>query len=102
MQEDTAMRIIPMTLALVMLAACDSAPPTVQQDVRDFVKRRVDCLHWTGEEAYDAARKAQINAAYDKLRCAALDADEAELKHRYGSNPALLRVLDEARKAAAQ
>jgi hypothetical protein len=92
------MRIIPMTLALVLLAACDSAPPAVQQDVRDFVQRRIDCLHWTGEEGYDAARRAEINAKYAKLRCAALETDETELKRRYGGNPALLRLLDESRK----
>jgi hypothetical protein len=50
-----------------------------------------------GEEGYDAARRAEINAAYAKHRCAALDADEQELKRRYGGNPALLKVLDAAR-----
>jgi hypothetical protein len=86
-------------LAFLIAAGCDSAPPAVQQDVRDFLSRRAQCLHWTGEEGYDAARRAQINANYEKLRCAALDADEVELKRRYGSNPALLKVLGEARKA---
>lgn len=91
------MRIIPIATALMLLAGCDAAPPTVQQDVRDFLQRRTDCNHWAGEEGYDAARKAEINANYTKLRCAVLDADEQELKRRYGGNPALIKVLDAAR-----
>jgi hypothetical protein len=91
------MRIVPITMALLLLAGCDASPPAVQQDVRDFLQRRQDCQHWMGEEGYDAARRAEINAAYAKHRCAALDADEQELKRRYGGNPALLKVLDAAR-----
>jgi hypothetical protein len=87
-------------LAVLMLAGCDASPPTVQQDVRDFLQRRQDCNHWAGEEGYDAARKAEINAAYTKLRCATLDAEEPELKRRYNNHPALLKVLDAARRPA--
>ena len=94
------MRTLFLTGLMMLLAACDSPPPTVQQDVRDFLQRRTDCHHWAGEEGYDAARRAQINAAYEKLRCAALDADEAELKRRYNNNPALLKALEAARKQA--
>jgi len=96
------MRLIALATTLMLLAACDSAPPAVQQDVRDFLERRTQCLHWTGEEGYDAARKAEINANYEKLRCAALDADEATLKRRYNNNPALLKALDEARTQQAR
>jgi hypothetical protein len=85
-------------LALLVMAGCDSRPSAVQQDVRDFLQRRTDCNHWAGEEGYDAARRAEINAAYAKLRCAALDADEAALKRRYDNLPALLKLLEDARK----
>ena len=88
------MRLIALTTTLLLLAACDSAPPAVQQDVRDFLQRRADCRHWAGEEGYDAARRAEINASYTRLRCAALDADEQALKRRYDNNPALLKVLE--------
>jgi hypothetical protein len=90
-------RCLPAILVL-MAAGCDASPPLVQQDVRDFLKRRQDCQHWAGEEGYDAARRAEINTAYAKLRCAALDADEDVLKRRYGGNPALVRALDAAKK----
>jgi len=53
-----------------------------------------------GEEGYDAARRAEISAAYAKLRCATLDADEKTLKSHYGGNPALLKALDAARRPA--
>jgi len=65
------MRMMPVALGLLLLAGCDAKPPAVQQDVRDFLQRRTDCNHWAGEEGYDAARRAEINAAYAKLRCAA-------------------------------
>src|SRR5690349_17160540 len=65
--DDAAMRILPIAIALLMLAGCDASPPLVQQDVRDFLQRRQDCRHWAGEEGYDAARRAEINAAYAKL-----------------------------------
>ncbi len=87
-----------LVLVVLMMAGCDASPPTVQQDVRDFLKRIQDCQHWAGEEGYDAARRAEINAAYTKLRCAALDADEQALKRRYDNNPALLKTLDAAKK----
>jgi hypothetical protein len=90
--------MISIATALLFLAGCDASPPAVQQDVRDFLKRIQDCQHWAGEEGYDAARRAEINAAYTKLRCAALDADEDALKRRYNGNPALVRALDAARK----
>jgi hypothetical protein len=92
------MRMMPVALGLLLLAGCDAKPPAVQQDVRDFLQRRTDCNHWAGEEGYDAARRAEINAAYAKLRCAALDADEAALKRRYDNLPALLKLLEDARK----
>jgi hypothetical protein len=96
-----------------MLAGCDQPPappapppkpvsPTqssaLSKDVSDFLQRRTNCRHWAGEEAYDAARRAEINAAYAKLRCATLEADEEALKRRYGGNPALVRALDAAKK----
>lgn len=92
------MRITPFAIALLLLASCDAKPPAVQQDVRDFLKRIQDCQHWAGEEGYDAARRTEINAAYAKLRCAALDADEQSLKRHYDNNPALLKLLDAARR----
>ncbi len=87
-------------LCLLLLTGCDASVPTVQQDVRDFLQRLKDCQHWMGEEGYDAARRAEISAAYAKLRCATLDADEKTLKSHYGGNPALLKALDAARRPA--
>src|SRR5207253_2731997 len=103
-RNDAAMRIIPIAIALLLLAGCDRKPapppprpaastPASQQDVRDFLQRRTDCQHWAGEEGYDAARRAEISAAYVKLRCATLEADEAALKTRYSGNAAIQKAL---------
>jgi hypothetical protein len=88
------MRIIPIAIALLMLAGCEKPPAVPLQEVRDFLQRRTDCQHWAGEEGYDAARRAEINAAYAKLRCATLETDEAALKTRYSGNAALRQALE--------
>jgi hypothetical protein len=86
------MRIILVAVTLLM-AGCGQEPAVPPQEVLDFVKRRTDCQHWTGEEGYDAARRAEINAAYARLRCATLEADEAALKVRHGGNTAVQQAL---------
>ena len=91
------MRIIPIASALLMLAGCGQETAVPPQEVLDFVKRRTDCQHWTGEEGYDAARRAEINAAYARLRCATLETDEAALKARYSGNAIVQQAL--ARRA---
>jgi hypothetical protein len=100
------MRIIPIAMMLLVLAGCDKPQPprpqvsapsqTPSQEVRDFLQRRTDCRHWAGEEGYDAARRAEINAAYAKLRCAALEADAAALKARYSADKAVQQALRRA------
>jgi hypothetical protein len=87
------MRITPIAIALLILAGCGQEAATPPQDVLDFVKRRADCRHWTGEEGYDAARRAEINAAYAKLNCVMLAADETALRARYGGNASVQQLL---------
>ncbi|HJR56264.1 MAG TPA: hypothetical protein VJ798_06775 [Rhizomicrobium sp.] len=90
------MRIIPIAIAFLMLASCGQKPAAPPQEVLDFVKRRTDCNHWAGEEGYDAARRAEINTAYAKLRCATLQTDEAALKARYSGNEVVQKALARA------
>ena len=101
------MRNVSIAMALLMLAGCDqspapSKPATPQQssaiskEVRDFLQRRMECQHWAGEEGYDAARRAEINAAYARLRCAVLEADETDLKKRYDGNVVVQQALKRA------
>ena len=69
--------------------ALRQAPP----DLRAVIERRLGCNHWGGEEPYDAERAAQINAAVVKLRCRALERDEARMRARHARHPARLRLL---------
>lgn len=92
----------PFTL-LVLLSALASPPNAyaapsspIPAAVKAFVARRAECQHWAGEEPYDAARRAQINRAVLRLRCARLDRDEALLRRRYGKNPNAIRALDQS------
>jgi hypothetical protein len=81
-----------MTLPILLLAAL--AAPALAADVASFVARRDRCTHWADEEPYDRARAAQIAAAMRRLRCAAVDADEARLRKRYARDAAALKPLD--------
>src|SRR4051812_35584460 len=93
------MRIIPIAITLLLLAGCDQPPAKAPQpspspqEVRDFLQRRADSQHWAGEEGYDPARRVEINAAYAKLRCATLAADEAAMNNRYKGNQAVQQML---------
>jgi hypothetical protein len=60
-----------------------------------FVERRADCNHWTGEEPYDAQRRAEIERAIRDLRCARIEKDEQRIRHRYRGNAAAIAILDE-------
>ena len=101
------MRIRPIAFALLLLTGMaqaqtyrqqlDTLTRGLPQPVRDFIDRRANCNHWMGEEGYDAARRAEINRSYDRLRCAALAVDEQRLKRRYVGNRLVWRALERSR-----
>jgi len=68
-------------------------------EVVAYLDRRIGCTHWSGEEAYDAARGRQIAAAVKTLRCNAIEADAKRLRQRYGRDPAVRKALDAAAHA---
>ena len=86
-----------MMLLLMLLAqpsdAFTRALARAPAPVRAFVERRDGCDHWGGEEAYDAARGREIDAAWRKLRCDRVPADEKLLRRRYARQPAILKLL---------
>ncbi|ARO55157.1 conserved protein of unknown function; putative exported protein [Methylorubrum extorquens] len=68
-------------------------------EVVTYLDRHMGCNHWSGEEAYDAARGRQIAAAVKTLRCDAIEADAKRLRQRYGRDPAVRKALDAAAHA---
>lgn len=68
-------------------------------EVVAYLDRRMGCTHWSGEDAYDAARGRQIAAAVKTLRCDAIDAAAKRLRQRYGRDPAVRKALDAAAHA---
>jgi hypothetical protein len=85
----------------VLLMLAGEAPKLRQRlaamprPVAAFVERRADCNHWTGEEPYDAPRRAEIERAIRDLRCARIEEDELLIRRRYRSNAAVIAILDE-------
>ncbi|WP_425987220.1 hypothetical protein [Brevundimonas sp. TWP2-3-2] len=105
-------RVLAIGLAFIALAACrpaqpagpaapaeaapavEAAAPAPPADpVAAFVERAELCVHFGGEEPYDAARAAEIAAAVQANRCEALAADGAALK---ASMPAAAAQIDAA------
>jgi hypothetical protein len=69
----------------------------VEPEVLSWVSRREHCEHWQGEEPYDDDRRTQIAAAVQRLRCDALDTDEAALRAAYAENTSTLALLNRAK-----
>ncbi len=59
-----------------------------------LVERAQMCEHWAGEEAYDAARRRQIDQGFRMARCDTLKRDVARFRRLHPSAPL-------ARKASA-
>jgi hypothetical protein len=103
--------LVALRAGLVFSALTLGAPPTqaggyedemarmmrnMPKDVRQLIERRTGCNHWSGEEAYDAARGEEINTAVRHLKCDRLDRDEKRLKHLYRGRPDVLSSLKQA------
>jgi len=70
------------TLILVLCTMIGTAavaqdyPRNLPPPVKRFIDRVIDCDHSLGEEPYDGARRAEINAVLHQLRCGSLLKDE--------------------------
>ena len=67
-------------------------------EVRDFIRRAVNCNHWAGEEPYNEERRAQMAAAVSSLRCRELDTDQKDLRSRYAKDAAVLARIAQSRR----
>jgi len=68
------------------------------REVRDFIRRAVNCNHWAGEEPYNEERRAQMAAAVSSLRCRELDTDQKELRARYAKDSAVRARIAQSRR----
>jgi hypothetical protein len=87
----------PSSQAADPLAAYKAARAGAPADVATYMDRRAGCMHWAGEEPYDADRRAQINGNLAKLKCGTIDADEVALRRKYASQPSALAAIDLAK-----
>jgi hypothetical protein len=86
-------------------ASCASVPATdnfgkpfpawVPNDVRAFVADAQACTHFSGEEPYDAERRAFLDRMIQKT-CSDLDVQKAELRHRYARSGDIQSLILEA------
>lgn len=72
------MRVL-VLISAVALSAC-AATSYGGDAVTRFIERADMCAHWSGEEPYDDARRAEINNALRRSRCTTLLRDGEALK----------------------
>ncbi len=64
--------------------------------VTRFIERAEMCAHWSGEEPYDDARRAEIERNLRDLRCTTITRDGEALKLSRRERSEDLRRIDEA------
>lgn len=72
------------------------ALPGCPAEVKVIVSRMYGCIHWSGEEPYDADRAREIGAAMAELRCDSYLDDYSALGQKYKDDAAVSRVLTKA------
>lgn len=88
------MRVLMLGGAAIALSGC--ATSYSDSAVTRFVERAEMCAHWSGEEPYDAARRAGIDRNLRDLRCTTITRDGEALKLSRKDRPEDLRRIDEA------
>jgi hypothetical protein len=89
----------------VLLAACGSAQTTqapnnreqprldtIPAEVTTVVDRWTNCWHFAGEEAYDDARRIEIEAGINQW-CPGNEAERARLEAKYRDRPDVMSEL---------
>lgn len=74
------------------VSASGTSDAALPRDVARFIERRDMCEHFSGEEPYDEARRAELNARLEET-CTGTDAELQRLRTRYGSNKAVMARL---------
>ena len=97
-------------LLMACLLTCLTLTPAMANDplaelkaglpgpVGALIERFVYCIHWAGEEPYDAARRAEINHAIRDLRCTVLDRDEKRILKVYGKDERVRSSIKRAKE----
>lgn len=88
------MRMLVLTAA-VALSGC-AATSYSDYAVTRFIGRADMCAHWSGEEPYDAGRRAEIDNALREMRCATLLRDGEALKISRKDRPEDVGRINEA------
>lgn len=78
----------------VVLSGCASTSQGGDAVAR-FVERAEMCVHWAGEEPYDAERRAEIDRNLADLRCTTVRRDGEALKVSRRDRPEDLRRIDD-------
>lgn len=62
-------------------------------DVRNFLKREMDCIHWAGEEPYSKERQKEIEQGMVKSNCSQIEEDKEKMINKYKEHKQIKRAL---------
>ncbi len=67
------------------------------KDVAEFIMRTAKCNYFSGEEAYDSQRAAELKNAFANAECERLSSDEKLIRNKYKKNIKVLTAIDKAK-----
>lgn len=67
--------------------------PSLPPDLKHYGEKAELCIHFSGEEPYDAARRKEIEAGVKK-NCTGLKETERSLRTKYKNDPKATAYLD--------
>ncbi len=85
--------ILPLSAKDIYLFEASKERPA---DIKDILERVVMCIHFGGEEPYDAERKAFLEERFTELKCASVDKDLRKIKKKYHHSKKHLKILEKA------
>ncbi len=85
--------ILPLSAKDIYLSEASKGRPA---DIKAILERVVMCIHFGGEEPYDAERRAFLEERFVELKCESVDKDLRKIKKKYRHSKKHLRILEKA------
>lgn len=85
-------RLMPYLLLALTLPVAAGSPEPLPEDLAAFIQDYESCAHFSGEEPYDAERRAFLNEQIEQS-CTNLEAQRSALSQRYAGQAVLLQHL---------
>nr|WP_051185258.1 hypothetical protein [Leptospira alstonii] len=82
--------VFPLSANDIYLSEASKGRPA---DIKAILERVVMCIHFRGEEGYDAERRAFLKKKFAELRCSRVDRDLNAIKKKYSHSKKQWKIL---------